>query len=253
MNGRPAKSPAHARRNAREAVRRARAKRVDAMRDAIARGEGVVTSLPERTRAALMWHAVESLRGGPRPGSRSRVYRADDTTLFGLAHAVIVAGRTVEETVREFLPDLRRAKVSDRCAEEWLGAVKRAYIALHLERTKQYITDQDVLRQAGDPKSVMDRLMTRTAIIADDLLGEIKEASVGERHTILRTLEVVGGLADSLGKYSHQEVATEKMRLALERAVAEAKRGSAPGFEKTIDDIAAVIRREAGLEPGGAP
>lgn len=249
MSPRPAKSPAHARRNAREAAKRARDRRVDEARTAMARGEGFITALPAQTRSAMMWHAVESLRGGPRAGARSNAYRLDDALLFGLAHRVIVEAGTVEQAVRDFAPDLRRAKVSDRCAETWLGEVRRKYVALHLDRTKRYIEDQDVLRQSGDPKSVIDRLMTRTAIIADDLLGEIRDASVGERHTILRTLEVVAGLADTLGGYSHKEVTTEKMRLALERALAEARRSSPAGQVHDLDAVAAIIRREAGLDP----
>lgn len=250
MTGRPAKSPAHARRNAREAVRRARARRVDEARTAMARGEGLITALPVQTRAAMMWHAVEALRGGPRAGSRSNAYRLDDSILFGLAHRVVVEAGTIEQAVRDFAPELRRARVGDRCIETWLSAVRQRYVALHLERTKKYIEDQDVLRQSGDPKSVLDRLMTRTAIIADDLLGEIKDASVGERHTILRTLEVVAGIAETLGGYSHREVTTEKMRLALERALAEARRSQGAGTITDLDQIAALIRREAGLEPG---
>lgn len=224
-----------------------RAQREQAMRERLARGD--LPPLPDKTRLALICHAIEKWKVGDQPGQRSTAYNLPVTALFGIAASVIGDGKPSDLIAREWKREIDAAGSSVQAVIRWLGQVKQIYCELHYDSIKQLISAEDSLQFHGDNQAMIRKLLTEVTLLMLRIMPQFEESDTAGRHTILRMAEVCALLAETLAKIDHREAQTDKLRQAIERAAREISSRQQGGAMMSVDQMRDIIAQAAGLEP----
>lgn len=214
----------------------------------------LIDRMSDAARETLVLRAIENVRPGNRPGSRSMLWTAVSLVhLLDLAKLHLISNLPAKDAAESIGKPLEG--IGSRVIDRWLKLVREEYIALVSRRLEEAGNAGQSIELSGDLPAQLGLVWGSLAVKVTSYinLADWNDLSIADRHSILRFMESFNDAAKIQAEARRTEAQTDAIVAKL-RSVCQSDKGPKSGKTpaERLKEVSVLVDDLVGLKRTGS-